>query len=105
MIQRLWVLALSETNFSWKVFRIFQNTLILLSRLAYATWVPNLFESKSHCPIDDSEMSQRAIAHRTYTLFIAVKFEGLPGSLVFDTEILNSESGERLSSPPLGETF
>ena len=51
-------------------------------------------------------MSQRAIAHRTYTLFIAVKFEGLPGSLVFDTEILNSEAGERLSSPPpLGETF
>ena len=67
--------------------------------------MPNLFETISHCPIDDSEMSQRVIAHRTYTLFIAVKFEGLPGSLDFDTEILNSESGERLSSPPQGKHF
>ena len=25
-------------------------------------WVPNLFETMSHCPIDDSEMSQCAIA-------------------------------------------
>ena len=37
-------------------------------------WVPNLFETMSHCLIDDSEMSQCAIAHRTYTLFTAVKF-------------------------------
>ena len=37
-------------------------------------WVPNLFETMSHCPIDDSEMSQCAIAHRTYMLIIAVKF-------------------------------
>ena len=37
-------------------------------------WVPNLFETMSHCPIDDSEKSQYAIACRTYMLFTAVKF-------------------------------
>ena len=35
---------------------------------------PNLLETMSHCPIDDSKISQCAIAHHTYTLFIAVKF-------------------------------
>ena len=34
----------------------------------------HLLETMSHYPIDDSEMSQRAIAHRAHTLFTAVKF-------------------------------
>ena len=38
------------------------------------TWVPSLIETMSYCPIDDSEKSQCAIAHRTYTLFTEVKF-------------------------------
>ena len=28
----------------------------------HIAWVPNLFETMSHCPIDDIEMSQCAIA-------------------------------------------
>ena len=57
----------------------------------YTAWVPNLFETMSHCPIDCSEMSQCAIAQFSYTLFTAVKSLGLPVSLIFKTEILNSE--------------
>ena len=67
--------------------------------------MPNLFETMSHCPIDDSEMSQCDIAHRTYTLFTAVKSLGLPVSLIFKAEILDFESGEPPSSPPQGKFF
>ena len=67
-------------------------------------WVPNLFETMSHCPIDDREMSHCAIAHSTY-LFTEVKFQGLPVYLIYKPEILNFESGEYLGSPPQGKNF
>ena len=38
----------------------------------YRAWVPNLFETMSHCPIDDSEMSQCANEpFKKYTILMA----------------------------------
>ena len=48
----------------------FENTYLLeriivfyYYRIWCKTWVPNLFKTTSHCPIDDSEMSQFTIAN------------------------------------------
>ena len=42
------------------------------------TWVPNFLETMSHCPIDNSEMSQCAIAHSTYIAFQQSNFRADP---------------------------
>ena len=78
---------------------------ILLFPEACMDWVPNLFETMSHCLIDNSEMSQCAIAHRK--LYALYRTQVLGPTCLFDfwREILNSESGEHLSSLPQGKNL
>ena len=74
-------------------------TIILIM---FTAWVPNVFETIGHYPIDDSEMSH--CTSYIYALY-RVKFYDLPVSFIFKAEILNSGSGECLSSPPAGKNF
>ena len=70
---------------------------------AHILWVPNLVETTSHCPTDDSEMSQCDIVKSKH--FYSSQIAGLPVSLVVknrNTKLLITGVPQQ---PPQGKIF